>query len=197
MSLQPGEAFRRTNWTMSIDRRLDTSTGACGNWAGDRSTIALDPTLPEGPPAGGSSATPSSGSLTPGAVLFPIRTYLLPLTDIAKVPVWRKRMGEVLAELPDDMAEYKGASSAAQSRVRLALVRTGWLANSARFAFQPHSAAQPISGHLLRVSSRTKPTEEVKPVTLVSEARTTEGAPAAVPPKDGPAATRVVLFHQW
>jgi hypothetical protein len=43
-----------------------------------------------------------------GAVLFMIRSYLLPLRDIARVPVWRENMGRVLAELPDDMAEYKG-----------------------------------------------------------------------------------------
>lgn len=107
MSLQPGEAFRRTNWTMSIDRRLDTSTETYPNWAGDRGTIALDPALPERVhlrvEVQHLIRLPHSG-----AILFPIRTYLLPLTDIAKVPVWRKRMGEVLAELPEDMAEYKG-----------------------------------------------------------------------------------------
>ncbi|GAB5897375.1 DUF3445 domain-containing protein [Mycolicibacterium mageritense] len=107
MSLQPGEAYRRTNWTMTIDRRLDTSTETYPDWASDRGTIALDPALPDRVhlrvEVQHLIRLPHSG-----AVLFLIRTYLLPLSDIAKVPVWRKRMGEVLAELPDDMAEYKG-----------------------------------------------------------------------------------------
>ncbi|WP_082945135.1 DUF3445 domain-containing protein [Mycobacterium sp. 852013-50091_SCH5140682] len=107
MSLQPGESYRRTNWTMTIDRRLDTSTETYPNWAADRSTISTDPALPERVhlrvEVQQLIRLPRSGS-----ILFLIRTYLLPLTDIAKVPAWRKRAGEVLAELPDDMAEYKG-----------------------------------------------------------------------------------------
>ena len=43
-----------------------------------------------------------------GALMFLIRSYLLPLRDIAQVPAWRERFGQVLAELPEDMAEYKG-----------------------------------------------------------------------------------------
>lgn len=107
MSLQPGESYRRTNWTMTIDRRLDTSTETYPNWASDRSTIALDPALPNRVhlrvEVQHLIRLPHSG-----AVLFLIRSYLLPLSDIAKVPIWRKRMGEVLAELPEDLAEYKG-----------------------------------------------------------------------------------------
>lgn len=109
MRLQPGEKYRRTNWTMTIDRRLDTSTETYPNWAQDRGTIAEDPALPDRVhlrvEVQHLIRLPHSG-----AILFLVRTYLLPLSDIARVPVWRERMGRVLAELPEDMAEYKGIS---------------------------------------------------------------------------------------
>lgn len=107
MSLQPGEQYRRTNWTMTVGRRLDTSTESYPTWAADRGTIAQDPALPEKLHLRVEVQQLISLAHT-GALLFLIRTYLLPLTDIAKVPAWRERAGEVLAELPDDMAEYKG-----------------------------------------------------------------------------------------
>ena len=43
-----------------------------------------------------------------GAICFLIRTYMLPLADLATVDAWRTRAAAVLAELPDDMADYKG-----------------------------------------------------------------------------------------
>lgn len=107
MRLQPGEQYRRTNWTMTVDRRLDTSTETYPDWAQDRSLIAEDPALPDRlhlrVEVQHLVRLPHSGAL-----LFLVRTYLLPLSDIAQVPAWRENMGRVLAELPDDMAEYKG-----------------------------------------------------------------------------------------
>ncbi len=109
LRLQPGEEYRRTNWTMTVDRRLDTSTETYPEWAADRGTIAEDPELPSRlhlrVEVQHMLCLPHSG-----AVLFLIRSYLLPLTDIAQVPLWRERLGHVLAELPEDMAEYKGIS---------------------------------------------------------------------------------------
>lgn len=43
-----------------------------------------------------------------GAVMLLIRSYLLPLAELATVDLWRARTAAVLAELPDDVAEYKG-----------------------------------------------------------------------------------------
>lgn len=109
MRLQPGEKYRRTNWTMTVDRRLDTSTETYPQWAGDRSTVAADPDLPDRlhlrVEVQHLIRLPHSG-----AVLFLVRTHLLSLTDIALVPAWRERLGRVLAELPEDMAGYKGIS---------------------------------------------------------------------------------------
>lgn len=38
-----------------------------------------------------------------GAIRFLIRSYMLPLADIATVDQWRTRTAVVLAELPDDI----------------------------------------------------------------------------------------------
>ncbi|WP_461186843.1 heme-dependent oxidative N-demethylase family protein [Arthrobacter sp. Z4-13] len=109
MRLQPGEKYRRTNWTMTVDRRLDTSTETYPVWASQRSAVAADPAFPERlhlrVEVQHLIRLPRSG-----AVLFLVRTHLLSLADIARVPAWRERLGRVLAELPEDMAEYKGIS---------------------------------------------------------------------------------------
>ncbi len=107
--LQPHHPYRRTNWTMTIGRRLDVSTERYPEWGPDREMIqhVEDETfgrlvhlrvevqhlirLPDS-----------------GAVMFLIRTYMLPLETLAGVEPWRARAAEVFAELPDDMADYKG-----------------------------------------------------------------------------------------
>ncbi|MCX2932233.1 DUF3445 domain-containing protein [Mycobacterium sp. CVI_P3] len=109
MRLQAGEAYRRTNWSMTVGRRLDVSTEAFPQWLPDRAELdALD--------------DDAFGRLIhlrvevqhlirlaeSGAICFLIRSYMLPLADIATVEQWRVRMASVLAELPADMAEYKG-----------------------------------------------------------------------------------------
>jgi hypothetical protein len=43
---------------------------------------------------------------------------MLPLADIATVDEWRARTAAVLAELPDDMVEYKGLSTYRNRAVR-------------------------------------------------------------------------------
>jgi hypothetical protein len=53
-----------------------------------------------------------------GAICFLIRSYMLPLADIATVDEWRARTAAVLAELPDDMAEYKGLNAYRDRAVR-------------------------------------------------------------------------------
>jgi hypothetical protein len=111
LRLQPNEMFRRTNWSMAIGRRLDLSIERYPEWARDKvlTTTVDDETfgrlvhlrvevqhlirLPES-----------------GAVCFLIRTYMLPLSDLATVEAWRVRAAKVLAELPDGLADYKGLS---------------------------------------------------------------------------------------
>lgn len=107
LRLQPGEQYRRTNWTMTVDRRLDTSTETYPDWAKDRTLVVSDPALPDRlhlrVEVQHLVKLPTSGAL-----LFLVRTYLASLREIATVPAWRERLGKVLEELPPDMAEYKG-----------------------------------------------------------------------------------------
>ncbi|WP_405825451.1 DUF3445 domain-containing protein [Streptomyces sp. NBC_01390] len=109
MRLLPGQEYRRTNWTMSVDRRLDQSTEVYPAWGRDRRTIAE---APERELAERLQLRVEVQHLirlgASGAVMFLIRTYMLSLAELAQVPAWRARFGHVLAELPDDMADYKG-----------------------------------------------------------------------------------------
>jgi hypothetical protein len=107
--LQAGAVYRRTNWTLGVGRRLDASTETYPEWGPDVRRVAGvdDDTfgrlihlrvevqhlirLPES-----------------GAICFLIRTYLLPLVDLVTVEPWRRRTAAVVAELPDDLADYKG-----------------------------------------------------------------------------------------
>ncbi len=107
--LQPHQPYRRTNWTMTIRRRLDVSTERYPEWGPDREWIqhvddetfaALVHLRVE---VQHLIRLPSSG-----AIMFLIRTYMLPLQQLATVEPWRERTAAVLAELPDDMADYKG-----------------------------------------------------------------------------------------
>jgi dimethylamine monooxygenase subunit A len=107
MRLQPGDAYRRTNWTMTVDRRLDTSTETYPDWGPDRVSVVDDPALPDRLHL----RVEVQHLLRLGvsnAVCFLIRTHLLSLRELATVPPWRRRTAAVLAELPDDMAAYKG-----------------------------------------------------------------------------------------
>ena len=109
LRLQPDAPYRRTNWSLAAGGRLDLSTETYPDWGSARSRILEvdDATfgaevhlrvevqhllrLPES-----------------GCVMFLIRTYQLPLESVAEVEPWRDRLAAVLAELPEDMAEYKG-----------------------------------------------------------------------------------------
>ncbi|MGY1685773.1 heme-dependent oxidative N-demethylase family protein [Geodermatophilus sp. SYSU D00867] len=107
MRLQPGDAYRRTNWTMTVDRRLDTSTETYPEWGRERRLVVDDPALPDRLHL----RVEVQHLLRLGvsnAVCFLIRTHLLSLRELAAVPEWRRRTAAVLTELPDDMAAYKG-----------------------------------------------------------------------------------------
>lgn len=106
LRLQPGDEYRRTNWTMTVGRRLDSATETYPQWGPDRRLVLtqdIGARLHLRVEVQHLVRLPSSG-----AVLFLVRTYLLPLRDISLVPAWRDRLAAVLDELPDDMADYKG-----------------------------------------------------------------------------------------
>lgn len=107
MRMQPGENYRRTNWTMTVGRRLDTSTETYPDWGRDRTLILSDPAFPDAlhlrVEVQHLIKLPQTGTL-----MFLIRSYLEPIAVLATVPEWRSTLGHVLQELPDDMADYKG-----------------------------------------------------------------------------------------
>ncbi|MDT9594004.1 DUF3445 domain-containing protein [Nocardioides zeae] len=110
--LQPNETYRRTNWTLTIGRRLDVSTELYPEWGPDRTWVQTvdDATFGEvvhlRTEVQHLIRLPESG-----AVMFLIRSYLLPFAELALVEPWRVRTAEVLAELPEDMADYKGVAT--------------------------------------------------------------------------------------
>ncbi|WP_349828537.1 heme-dependent oxidative N-demethylase family protein [Brevibacterium litoralis] len=109
MRLEPGEAYRRTNWTLTVDRKLDTSTETYPEWGPDR-TAVLDMTGEEAARRVHLRVEVQHIVRLPhsGAVMFLIRSYLEPIHRLAQVPEWRESMARVIAELPEDMADYKG-----------------------------------------------------------------------------------------
>lgn len=109
MRLQTGERYRRTNWTLTVDGRLDTSTETYPEWGRDRRTLAEGPLSEVGDRLHLRVEVQHLIRLgQSGAIMFLVRTHLLSFADIAQVPEWARRLRSVLAELPDDMAEYKG-----------------------------------------------------------------------------------------
>lgn len=106
LNIQVGHPYRRLNWTMTINPRMDTSSETYHLWGHERSAVTLDnvgelvhlrvelqfmPRLPRS-----------------NALLFSIRTYLISLNDLVRNPEWAKRLHRVLRDLPEEIAEYKG-----------------------------------------------------------------------------------------
>lgn len=107
--LQPHAPYRRTNWTLTIGRRMDVATEIYPEWGPDRETIqtvddeAFGRLVHLRVEVQHLIRLPDSG-----AIMFLIRTHLMPLDVLATIEPWRARAAKVLAELPADMADYKG-----------------------------------------------------------------------------------------
>ncbi len=106
--IEIGKPWTRRNWTMTVNRRLDTSFETYPAWGKDRSSVTLDNC--------GAKVhlrvevqrfvrLPRSNSL-----MFTIHTYLISLEELSINPVWTKRLHEVLKKLPSDIVQYKGLS---------------------------------------------------------------------------------------
>lgn len=119
MGLQAGQRYRRTNWSLSVDRRLDQSTETYPRWGRDRRLLAEGPLDDVGRRLNLRVEVQHLVRLgTSGAIMFLIRTYLLPFEDIARVPEWSDRLYRVLDELPEDMADYKGIARTREPGLR-------------------------------------------------------------------------------
>ncbi|MGJ9406628.1 DUF3445 domain-containing protein [Nesterenkonia aurantiaca] len=109
MRLQPGEPYRRTNWSLSVGGRLDQSTETYPEWGPARGrTLDLEDAAFGAEVHLRVEVQHLVRLAESGCVMFLIRTYQLPLEVIAQVEPWRDRLAAVLAELPEDMADYKG-----------------------------------------------------------------------------------------
>jgi dimethylamine monooxygenase subunit A len=123
LRLQPGRGYRRTNWTLTVDGKLDTSTERYPEWGRDRRILAEGPLADVGRRLYLRVEVQHLIRLTiSSAVMFLIRTYLLPFQEVVAVPEWGRRLYRVLAELPQDMADYKGLTRTREPAVR-------WLAS--------------------------------------------------------------------
>ncbi len=116
LRLQPGPAYRRTNWTMTVGRRLDTTTDVYPEWGPDRAALDFDeigPKLHLRVEVQHLIRLPRSH-----AVMFPIHTYLASLDELLEVPEWSQRLERVLRGLPEDLVDYKGLTRFRDSAVR-------------------------------------------------------------------------------
>ena len=109
LRLRLEQAYRRLNWTLTVNPRQDTATESYHEWGHERGQVIREKageqvslrvelqTLYRLPRSNG--------------ILFGIRAYLCPFADmIENHPHWLKRAHRVLRDLPDDIAEYKGFS---------------------------------------------------------------------------------------
>ena len=119
LRLAPGQEYRRVNWSLSAGRHLDQSVENTAAWAPDRRRAA---TIEGDELAELLHLRVEVQHLVrlgeSGAVAFFIRTHLASLADLARVPRWRHRTGLVLADVPEDVAEYKGIAPVRDAAVR-------------------------------------------------------------------------------
>lgn len=104
LGMRPGDCYRRLNWSSTVGHRLDASLETYDEWGAERGRLDdIGATLHLRVEVQHLIRLPMSGS-----IMFLIRTHLLPMRELALVPAWREQFAAVLAELPDEMADYKG-----------------------------------------------------------------------------------------
>jgi hypothetical protein len=107
--LQPHAPYRRTNWTLTIGRRLDMATERYPEWGPDREMVqGVDDETFARLVHLRVEVQHLIRLADSGAIMFLIRTYLMPLDVLATIDPWRERAAKVFADLPEDMADYKG-----------------------------------------------------------------------------------------
>ncbi|BBG02489.1 MULTISPECIES: heme-dependent oxidative N-demethylase subunit alpha family protein [Pseudonocardia] len=106
LRLQPGEAYRRLNWGLQPDDRLDLSLDAAPSWAPARRPLRI--TDPGREIHLRTEVQHLIRLPLTGSVLFLIGIRLLALSRLERVPAWRERLVSVLETLPPEVSDYKG-----------------------------------------------------------------------------------------
>ena len=96
MRVQVGKPWTRLNWTMTVNRRLDTSLDTYAEWKSDRNTVTLDncgEKIHLRVEVQRFVRLPRSNGL-----MFPIHTYLISLDELSTNPVWTRRLHQSIAK---------------------------------------------------------------------------------------------------
>lgn len=106
LRMEAGKPWTRINWTLNVGPRLDTSPEAFGEWGQERFRLDLDN-------VGEMMHLRSEDQRlfrVPGSngILFSIHTHLLPFQELIRNKAWTERFCNVLEDLPDPLADYKG-----------------------------------------------------------------------------------------
>lgn len=106
--LTPEVAYRRTNWMFSDtgSQRLDNALESAQEWAWDASQLMRDQDW--GRMRMRTELEHFVKLPLTGAIMFDIRTYLMPLSEVAQVEPWRAQLVEIVLSCPEDIARYKG-----------------------------------------------------------------------------------------
>lgn len=107
LRMKPGHPVRRVNWSLTVNPRLETSVETLPDWAPDRAAVTN---------ANAGDRVHLRIELQPlhrlprsNAIVFPIRTYLVSLAELAEhAPDWAKRLHRALASLDPELVDYKG-----------------------------------------------------------------------------------------
>ncbi|SDJ11645.1 heme-dependent oxidative N-demethylase family protein [Alteribacillus bidgolensis] len=106
LRIEAGKPWTRYNWTLTVEPILDTSPETFDTWGPKKDKVTSD----------------NAGDLVhlrvedqrlfrlprSNGVLFGIHTHLIPLNEYCKNQQWKKQFYNVLTDLPDDLADYKG-----------------------------------------------------------------------------------------
>jgi hypothetical protein len=104
--IEAGKPWTRFNWTITVEPVLDTSPETFDDWGRKKDKVTAD----------------NAGQLVylrvedqrlfrmprSNGILFGIHTHLISLDELCENQKWMNQFYNVLTDLPDDLAEYKG-----------------------------------------------------------------------------------------
>ena len=106
LRMEPGKPWTRYNWTITVEPILDTAPETFDEWGPKKEQVTVD----------------NVGELVylrvedqrlfrlsrSNGILFGIHTHLISIDELCENHQWMNQFYNVLTDLPDDLAEYKG-----------------------------------------------------------------------------------------